>query len=31
MVWTFSKDGRGKIAKISYEMASTMKKKTRQT
>jgi hypothetical protein len=29
MVWACSKNGRGKIAKRSYEMASTRKKKTR--
>ena len=29
MVWTCFKNGRGKITKRSYEMASTRKKKTR--
>jgi hypothetical protein len=29
MVWTCPKNGRGEIAKRSYEMASTRKKKTR--
>jgi len=29
MVWTCSKNGRGEVAKRSYEMASTRKKKMR--
>jgi hypothetical protein len=31
MVWTFSKDGRGKVTERRYEMASTGKKKMRKT
>jgi hypothetical protein len=31
MVWAFSKNGRGKVTKRSYEMASNTKKKTRKT